>query len=317
MGLSTTIALTAALLVIAGTPALAHGVSVVDVVARQHARTEKAIERSHVVVWGGIDGSSTSPDFVEILAHRVFKGSLESPRIRVHLHRKLSREDREDVSAWFLVKRGDGSYEEAAPASVMADYYFMDIAARVDRTPFPGMGPRKVADGVVLDLGVDSGLGRVSKAPTEATRHDRLMLVGQVTNFGAVRRVLGRSESSELGHGNPSLVLEIRDRDGHEATGPAPRIMCGNLSELGDFVDLRDGETLRFMVSFHYDDLHAGAYRARLRYTVKRSIEALNVDGSFHPPDQATLTKAKMLWEGTAVSDWIAFTVEPAPRTER
>ena len=71
------------------------------------------------------------------------------------------------------------------------------------------------------------------------------------------------------------------------------------------------------MVSFHYDDLHAGAYRARLRYTVKRSIEALNVDGSFHPPDQATLTKAKMLWEGTAVSDWIAFTVEPAPRTER
>jgi hypothetical protein len=303
--------------VMAGKQVLADGASVADVVERQYADTEEAIKRSQVVVWGKLDGRPSSQDLVEILAHRVFKGSLESPRIRVHLHRKLSSEDRDDLSAWFLVKRRDGSYEEVAPASGMADYYFMDIAARVDRTPFPGMRPRKIGDGIVLDLGFDSGLGRVSKTPVEATRSDRLMLVGQVANFGAVRRVLGRSERSELGRGNPGIVLEIKDRAGHDATGPAPRIMCGNLSELGDFVDLRDGQTLRFMVSFHYDDLQAGTYRARLRYTVKRDIEGLNVDGFFHPPDQATLTKAEALWEGTAVSDWITFTVEAAPRTER
>jgi hypothetical protein len=169
----------------------------------------------------------------------------------------------------------------------------------------------------VLDLGIDLGLGRAAKAPVEPIRSDQIMLVGQVTNFGAVRRVLGRSESSELGKGNPSIALEIRDRDGHDAIGPAPRIMCGNLSELGDFVDLRDGETLKFMVSFHYENLRAGTYRARLHYSVTRDIERLNVDGFFHPPDRATLTKATTLWEGTATSDWITFNVEAAPPSGR
>jgi len=36
-------------------------------------------------------------------------------------------------------------------------------------------------------------------------------------------------------------------------------------------VDLRDGETLRFMVDLHYDKLRAGTYSARLHYAVKRT----------------------------------------------
>jgi hypothetical protein len=304
---------------VAGKPLLANEISAADLIARQHAATEKAIRRSQVVVWGKMDGGtgSTSAGFVEIVVQRLFKGSLESPRIRVRVHRKLTRDDREAFSAWFLVKRGDGIYKEVAPASLMADYYFMDVAARLDRTPFSGMQPRRVADGIVLDLGIDLGLGRVSTAPVETIRSDRVMLVAQVTNFGAVRKVLGRSESSELGKGNPSIALEITDRDGHDATGPAPRIMCGNLSELGDFVDLRDGETLKFMVSLHYGNLRAGTYRARLHYSVTRDIERLNVDGEFHTPDRGTLTKAKALWEGTVTSDWITFNVEAAPASAR
>jgi len=80
-------------------------------------------------------------------------------------------------------------------------------------------------------------------------------------------------------------------------------------------VDLRDGETLRFMVDLHYDELRAGTYSARLHYAVKRNIQGLNVDGSFRHPDQATLTRAKTLWEGTVVSDWITFNVVDAPRS--
>src|SRR5207344_2397271 len=151
-----------------------------------------------------------------------------------------SREDREEVSAWFLARRRDGVYEEVAPASLMADRYFMDIAARIERTPFRGMLPRKVADGLVLDLGVDSGCGPVSKAPPGTTRNDQLMLVAQITNFGPTRTVLGRSETSELdgGKGDPRIDLEIKDRAGRDAKRPDPRFTCGNLSELGDFVDL-------------------------------------------------------------------------------
>ena len=140
------------------------------------------------------------------------------------------------------------------------------------------------------------------------------MLVGQVTNFGATRTLLGRSETSEVRRGYPRIDLEIRDRDGRDARSPDPRFICGNLSELGDFVDLRDGETLKFLVSFHYDRLPAGTYTARLRYTVGRDIAALNAHGNFDPPDAATLARAKTLWQGTAVSDWITFTVVDGPR---
>jgi len=118
------------------------------------------------------------------------------------------------------------------------------------------------------------------------------MLVAQITNFGPTRTVLGRSETSELdgSKGDPRIDLEIRDRAGRDAKRPDPRFMCGNLSELGDFVDLRDGETLKFMVSFHYDNLSPGAYVARLHYNMRRDIEGLNVDGGFHPPDRGMLT---------------------------
>jgi hypothetical protein len=261
-----------------------------------------------------MDRLASAGDFVEIVAQRLFKGSLESRRIRVHVARELSREDREEVSAWFLVRRPDGSYEETAPASMMAEYYFMDIAARTERMPFPGMTPRKVAEGIVLDLGVDSGLGSVSKAPVKATRSDRAMLVGQITNFGAVRRVMSPSESSELDKGNPRIYLEILDSAGRDARRLGRKVFCGNLSDLGEFVDLRHRETLKFMVQFHYDSLPAGTYTARLYYEVRRNIEGLNVDGSFRPPSRATLTRAKTLWEGTVVSDWITFRVVDPPR---
>jgi hypothetical protein len=279
-------------------------------VTRYDAEAVKAIKQSQVVVWGQIDKRSpAAPGVVEIVAHRVFKGGLDSPRLRVRIARTLSREDREGVSAWFLVRRPDGSYAEVAAASLMADYYFMDVAARMERAPYPGMQPQRIVDGVVVDLGLDSGLGRVSKAPPQATRSDQVMLVAQITNFGPTRTVLGRSESSELGKGNPKIDLEIRDGAGRDARQPDPGFMCGNLSELGDFVELRDGETLKFMVSYHYEKLPPGTYSARLRYTVRRDIEGLNVHGNFRGPDRATLARARTLWEGTVVSDWMTFSV--------
>jgi hypothetical protein len=285
-------------------------VSSADIVARQDAEAARAIKQSQVVVWGRIvDGGSGSPGIVEVFAHRLFKGSLESPRLRVRIVRNLSREDREEVSAWFLVRRRDGLYEEVAPASLMADYYFMDVAARTERIPFPGMEPRRVADAIVVDLGVDSGLGRVSKTPPQAIRADHLMLVGQVTNFGPARPVLSASETSEINRGSPKIHLEIKDEAGRDAATPDPRFTCGNLSELGHFIDLNKGETLRFMVHFHYERLPPGVYSARLHYTVSREIKHLNVDGSFRLPDEATLARAKTLWEGTAVSEWITFRV--------
>ena len=70
------------------------------------------------------------------------------------------------------------------------------------------------------------------------------------------------------------------------------------------------------MVSFHYEDLAAGTYTARLRYTVGRDIEALNANGNFDRPDAATLARAKTLWQGSAVSDWITFTVANGPRNQ-
>ena len=292
---------------------LAERRSVADIVARQDAQTARAIKRSQVVVWGEIEKRRPkSAGTVEILVHRLFKGSLESPILRVRIARELSREDRDEVSAWFLVRRWDGSYEEVTPALLMADYYFMNLAARTERRPFLGMEPRRVADGIVLDLGVDSGLGRVSKAPPRPVRSDQVMLVGQVTNYGPRRTVLSESETWEFNKGSPMINLEIRDEAGRDARTPDPRFMCGNVSEFGDFIDLRDGETLRFMVRFHYERLPPGTYSARLRYTVTRDIKQLNVDGFFHGPDAATLARAKTLWEGTVVSDWITFGVVSA-----
>lgn len=297
---------------LAAGPALAEKSSVADIVARQDTKTAKAIKQSQVVVWGKVvDGGVESPGAVEVLVQRLFKGKLESPRLRVRIVRKLSREDREEVSAWFLVRRRDGVYEEVAPASQMADYYFMDVAARTERTPFPGMEPRRLADGIVVDLGVDYGLGKASKTPEQAIRGDHVLLAGQVTNFGPTRTVLSGAETSELDRGSPRIHLEIRDEAGRDARTPDPRFMCGNLSEVGHFIDLRDGETLRFMVRFHYERLPPGTYSARLHYTITRDIKRLNVDGSFRLPDDATLARAKTLWEGTAASEWITFRVLP------
>jgi hypothetical protein len=59
-----------------------------------------------------------------------------------------------------------------------------------------------------------------------------------------------------------------------------------------------------------YDDLPPGTYRARLRYAVKRDIEDLDVHGDHLPPGRATIRRARTLWQGAAVSDWITFTVE-------
>ena len=138
------------------------------------------------------------------------------------------------------------------------------------------------------------------------------MLVGQVTNFGPTRTVLGGSETSELDRGSPKIRLELKDATGRDARTPDPQFMCGNFSELGDFIDLQDRETLRFMVCFHYEGLAPGTYSARLHYTVTRDITRLNVDGSFRRPDEVMLARARTLWEGTVASDWTTFSVVSA-----
>src|SRR6478752_2573974 len=83
--------------------------------------TDRAISKSDVVVLARPGpGGATSLE-----VERTLKGTLDSRRLRMRLARKLSEEDRRSTSAWFLVHRADGVFEEVAPASAMADYFFM------------------------------------------------------------------------------------------------------------------------------------------------------------------------------------------------
>jgi hypothetical protein len=298
--------------------------SALDPYAGIVARTERAIRASEIVVLATVDRGAPRPPPGEarLLARQVLKGSLDAREIPVLLKRTLSREDfGPDPSAWYLVRRADGRFDEAAPAVHMADYFFMELIARMERKGFAGIEPRRVPDGLVLELALDSGLGRASKTPIWSTGAAAPLLVAQLTNYGARRTLLPPLDGSEREERYPELRLELEREGGRAVPKQKAAFVCGNISGPApeDFVDLGDGESLRFMVrlpAFFHFRVAPGSYRARLHYAAKRSLRGVN-DYVPRPAgskrmskiSEAAAAKLQTLWEGSLVSEWLSFTV--------
>jgi hypothetical protein len=243
---------------------------------------------------------------VGLTADRVLKGRLKARHLVVRMSPEMARDGFESRALWFLKRRADGEFDPVvAPRG--DDVESKDMVARSVRRSFPGLEAVPAADGLILTLGIDSRMGSATKNPKPIDRRN-LLLVAQLTNFGASRVVTPPLDGSKEGRRYPKVLLEIRNQSGR--TPPMRgRGMCGNMNPfaLNNFVELGVGQALTFTIESDQYLLGPGRYKARLRYVASRAL-----DPRREPKvERSALSRFGQLWEGTVESNWVTFTINP------
>jgi hypothetical protein len=276
--------------------------------AKADSLAESARE-SRVIVVADVapDGSIPMEEggTLRLVASRVLKGTLRSRSVAVRLTPEMARNGFPATGIWFLGREAGGAFEVVEPP-IKSVWDPVEMISKVTHRPISGLTPDSEGNWLALTLGMASRLGTAEPSPKHAVDRKDVLLVAQLTNFGATRVVTPPLDGSRTGRRYPKVLLEIRDQAGR--TPPRRgRAGCGNMNPFAreDFVELQSGDALSFTVDTRDYLLGPGRYRARLRYVASRAL---------HPGKEPTVarearTKFDQMWEGTVESNWVSFTV--------
>ena len=150
---------------------------------------------------------------LRLVASRVLKGRLRSPAVAARLTPEMARRGFPTTGIWFLGRQAGDIFEVVAPP-IESVWDPVEMLSKVTHRPISGLTPDSEGNWLALTLGMDSRLGTAEPSPKHAVDRKDVLLVAQLTNFGAARVVTPPLDGSETGRRYPKVLLEIRDQAG-------------------------------------------------------------------------------------------------------